>query len=112
MAAAFDLSTDKLKVEVDGHITCLFGIIGNGGIWFFFEEKVNYMPPSFFKESRRTLEKLANKYGQVKGLVYKDNEFALKWAKFMGFDFHEPKQFGNGWFYEITFDGGNRNVST
>lgn len=107
LATAFDISTDKLKVEVDGELRCLFGIIGDGGIWFFFEEKVNYMPHSFFKESRQTLRRMANKYGTIHGLVYEQNPFAIKWAEFMGFEFHNTVQYGDGWFLEISFGGGN-----
>ena len=106
LAAAFELSTEKFKVTVDGKVQCLFGII-NSSIWFLFDESVNSLPLSFFKVCRQVIKQLAVKYGNITGLVYSGNPFAIKWAKFMGFALSGPTEQGNngGLFYGISYRG-------
>ena len=79
MSVLYDASERKYGVFVDGNLTCLFGIV-NDEVWLFFEEDVKSLPLSFFKKSREWFSK-----NNVHGRIYCKNEFAIKWAKFMGF---------------------------
>ena len=90
LAMLWEVSKNKTSVFVKGKLICLFGIVPPHNFWLLFSDGITKLPLSFFKESRKVVKTLHQQYGFIDGYIYIKNEFALKWAKFIGWNIDDP----------------------
>jgi hypothetical protein len=90
MAVLWEASKEKSTVIIDNKIICLFGVMQPNIVWLFFSKKVTELPLSFFKKSREVVRGIIKKYKNVEGMIYSENTFSLKWAKFIGWEIDPP----------------------
>ena len=93
-------------VDTKGYVYGMFGVNSDpeldnyGIIWLLSSNKLQQFPVSFFKESRKWIEKLHTNYEHIYNLVYEENWQSLKWLQLCGFKPIGRKKIGN---YNKTF---------
>ena len=84
----------------DGEIYGMFGVNddpeleGYGVVWLLSSSKLQKFPISFFKESKKWIEKLHTKYDYIYNFVYEKNWQSLKWLQLCGFEPIATKKIG------------------
>ncbi|BAQ94047.1 putative acetyltransferase [uncultured phage_MedDCM-OCT-S28-C10] len=87
-------------VAHDGEIYGMFGVNddpeleGYGVVWLLSSSKLQKFPISFFKESKKWIEKLHTKYDYIYNFVYEKNWQSLKWLQLCGFKPIASKKIG------------------
>ena len=87
-------------VDQDGEIYGMFGVNsdpeleGYGVIWLLSSSKLQKFPISFYKESKKWIEKLHTNYTHIYNFVYEKNWQSLKWLQLCGFKAIGKKKIG------------------
>ena len=87
-------------VDEHGEVYGMFGVNqdteleGFGVIWLLSSSKLQKFPISFFKESKKWIEKLHNNYEHIYNMVYEENWQSLKWLQLCGFKPVATKRIG------------------
>lgn len=64
------------------------GVLPNGQIWFVItEDAPEKMQVSWFKHTKKWLAERMNFHHRISGLCWEHNTLAMKWMRFMGFEF-------------------------
>jgi len=78
-------------VDTNGYVYGMFGVNSDpelenyGVIWLLSSDKLQKFPISFFKESKKWIEKLHYNYEHIYNMVYEENWQSLKWLQLCGF---------------------------
>ncbi len=97
LRASFYASNECYVALTDEKTACIFGCIpdGNGAsFWMIFSADVQYLPPSFFRQSKVVLARLLDKYKRLHNYTNIKNKFILKWLKWLEFTIESPSAFG------------------
>lgn len=108
LVTSFKLSKECWAIEDKGQIIAVAGYkpIDNGAcLWILFADGLSYVPPSFFKESRKKVKYMLDKYRYLVNFAESNKRFVIKWAKSMGFVIDAPIEF-KGQFYCKVHIGG------
>jgi hypothetical protein len=90
------VSEDCWTVLDNGKVLCIAGCnkVDDGGcMWILFGD-IQSIPLSFFKESRKYLKYLLDKYKMLSNYTAANNDFIIKWAKSLGFTVDDPIPYG------------------
>ena len=96
-----------------GKPLCAYGItdsIGEYGrmIWFLSSDAIDLHKREFMQGSRKVLEDWQAQYGALFNLVMEENNKSIRWLKWLGARFYEPKPIGmNGENYMLFILGGD-----
>ena len=87
-------------ISSDGEVYGMFGVNQDpelenyGVVWLLSSSKLQKFPVSFFKESKKWIEKLHNNYEHIYNMVYEENWQSLKWLQLCGFKPIASKKIG------------------
>ena len=88
MMTMWNSSLERYTVKHQGKTLCLLGVCEGNEFWVFFS-KLDKLPLSFYKLAK---EKITGK--PFHGKIYKENIFAVKMIKFLGYEVTEPFPYG------------------
>jgi len=76
-----------------------------GTIWIMFAADIEALPLSFFKESKKYLKFMLDKYGYLENFAEVNKFFVIKWAMSMGFTIDKPFSTKYGTFCRVHIGG-------
>ena len=85
----YHASAECWTVVFNGDICCIFGCIADSEgavLWMVFTNDVQYLPLSFFKQSKKVLGSVLDRYGRIHNYTQQGNVFILKWLKWLKFN--------------------------
>lgn len=83
--------------ENKGNIFCVAGCakdVKGGRLWILIADGVQNLPLSFFKESRKYVKLMLDKYGYLENYALSHKKFVLDWSRWLGFTVDSPIPYG------------------
>jgi hypothetical protein len=84
----------------DGEIVCMFGVgaarlVSDWGVpWLLGTDRIEGLAFRFLRTSMDYLERMEDVYPVLQNWVHEDNELAIRWLEWLGFDVGEPEPHG------------------
>ncbi len=86
--------------RINDEVVCIFGVAGHsllspkGAPWLVGSDKLEGSSKAFLRRCRKYAVKMLREYPVLENYVDARNETAIRWLKWLGFEFDEPEPYG------------------
>ena len=86
--------------RIDGEVVCMFGVCGHsllsvkGAPWLVGSDRLEGSSKAFLRRCRKYAVKMLREYPELENYVDARNETAIRWLKWLGFEFDEAAPYG------------------
>ncbi|WP_272962327.1 phage protein Gp13 family protein [Alcanivorax jadensis] len=86
--------------RIDGEVVCIFGVVGysllsnRGAPWLVGSDRMEGGSKAFLRRCRKYAIKMLREYPELANYVDARNATAIRWLKWLGFEFDEPEPYG------------------
>ncbi len=108
LLASLAMSDHCWVAEDKGKLLCFSGVAPNdkgATLWIMFDAELTSLPLSFFKESKKYVKFMLEKYGYLENYAAVDKTFVMNWARSMGFTVDAPFSTPRGQYCRVHIGG-------
>ena len=108
LLASLSMSEHCWAIEDKGKLLGMSGVAPNdkgATLWIMFDADLTSLPLSFFKESKKYVKFMLDKYGYLENYAAVDKTFVMNWARSMGFTVDAPFSTPRGEYCRVHIGG-------